>query len=47
MGNPEGKDQYEDVKDERIILKYVLERLDGVVSTKLIWLKIRTDGGLL
>jgi hypothetical protein len=31
----------------RIILRWILERLDGVVWTGLIWLRIGTSGGLL
>jgi hypothetical protein len=30
-----------------IILKWILERQNGVVWTGLIWLKIETSGGLL
>jgi hypothetical protein len=29
------------------VLKLILERWDGVVWTGLIWLKIRTGGGIL
>jgi hypothetical protein len=31
----------------RIILKWILERYDGMVWTALIWLRIRTSGELL
>jgi hypothetical protein len=31
----------------RIILKWILERLDGVVWTVLIWLRLETSGGHL
>jgi hypothetical protein len=30
-----------------IILKWILEREDGVVWTRLIWLRVGTSGGLL
>jgi len=33
--------------DERIILKWILKKWDGETWTGLIWLKIRTGGGLL
>jgi hypothetical protein len=33
--------------DERIILKWILERYDGVVWTGLIWLRIGTGGKFL
>jgi hypothetical protein len=31
----------------RIILKYILQKRDGVVWTGLIWMRMRTSGGLL
>jgi hypothetical protein len=31
----------------RIILKWILEKEDGIVWIELIWLRIRTNGGLL
>jgi hypothetical protein len=33
--------------DGRIILRWILERYDGMVWTGLIWLRIGTSGGLL
>ena len=33
--------------DERIILKCILGKGDGVARTRLIWLRIGTGGGLL
>jgi hypothetical protein len=30
----------------RIILKFILERQNGVVRTRLMWLRIGTNGGL-
>ena len=33
--------------DERIILKWILEKWDGRAWTGSIWLKTGTDGGLL
>jgi hypothetical protein len=48
VGNPEGRDHYEDEDvDGWIILKWILGRYDGVVSTGSIWLRIETTGGLL
>jgi hypothetical protein len=39
-------DSYQDVGGW-IILKWILERYDGVVWTGLIWFRIETSGGLL
>jgi hypothetical protein len=47
MGNPEGKRPLE--KPRRrwwIILKWVLDRQDGMVGIGSIWLRIGTSGGL-
>jgi hypothetical protein len=33
--------------DGRIILKWIVEGLDGGIQTGLIWLRIGTGGGLL
>jgi hypothetical protein len=42
------KIQKEDVDvDGRIILKWILEKYDGVLCTGLIWLRIGTSGELL
>jgi hypothetical protein len=42
------RDHYEDLDiSGSIILKWILERQDGVVWTGLIWLSIGTSGGLL
>jgi hypothetical protein len=30
-----------------IIFRWILERQDGVVYTKLVWLRIKSSGGLL
>jgi hypothetical protein len=41
-------DHYEDIDvGGRIILEWILERLDGVVWTGLVWLRIGTSGGPL
>jgi hypothetical protein len=45
--NQKERDHKEDLDvDERIIIKWILERQDGLVWTELIWLRIRTSGGL-
>jgi hypothetical protein len=45
---PGGKSYYEDLGlGVRIILKWMLERHDEVLWTRLIWLRIGTSGGLL
>jgi hypothetical protein len=42
------RDHYEDLGVRgRIILRWILERWDGVVWTGMIWLRIGTGGGLL
>jgi hypothetical protein len=47
-GNPREGDHLEDPGvDERIILKWIFERLNGGAYTGLIWLRIGTGGGLL
>jgi hypothetical protein len=43
----EGDHQEDPDVGERIILKWILERKDGEVSTGLVWLMIGTSGGLL
>jgi hypothetical protein len=48
VGKPEGRNHLEDPGvDGRIILKWILERLDGGAWTGSIWLRIGTCGGLL
>jgi hypothetical protein len=48
VGKPEGKRLLESSEvGGRIILKWILELQDRVVWTGLIWLRIRTSGGLL
>jgi hypothetical protein len=47
VGKPEEKRPLEDLDvGGRIILRWVLERQDGVVWTGLMWLRIGTNGGL-
>jgi hypothetical protein len=46
-GKPEGKRQLGRPRRGWVILKWILERLDGVVWTRMVWLKIGTDGRLL
>jgi hypothetical protein len=47
MGKPEGKRPFGGLKLRRnVILKWVLQKWDGP-WTKLIWLRVRTGGGLL
>jgi hypothetical protein len=44
----QNRDKYEDlVVGGRIILKWILEKYDGVVWIEFIWLMIGTSGGLL
>jgi hypothetical protein len=46
--NQKERDDLEDLDvGSRIILKWTLERQDGVVWTGLVWLRIGTSGGLL
>jgi hypothetical protein len=48
VGKPEGTRPLEDPRLRgRIILKWILERQDGVVWTGLIWFRIVTSGELL
>jgi hypothetical protein len=48
VGIPEGKRPLGRLRRRwRIILRWILEREDGVVWTGLIWLRIGTSGGLL
>jgi hypothetical protein len=48
VGKLERKSPQEDLDvGGRIILKWILERHDGVVWTGLIWFRIGTSGGLL
>jgi hypothetical protein len=48
VGKPEGRNHLEDPGvDGRIILKLIFERLGVGAQTGLIWLSIRTGGGLL
>jgi hypothetical protein len=42
------RDHWEDQDvDGWTILRWILERWDGMVGTGSIWLRIRTDGGLM
>jgi hypothetical protein len=49
MGKPEGeRDHKEDFHvGGRVILRWILEKYDGVVWAGLMWLSIGTSGGLL
>jgi hypothetical protein len=48
VGKPEGRRPLGSPGvDGRIILKWIFERLGGGAQTGLIWLRIRTCGGLL
>jgi hypothetical protein len=48
VGESEGRDHSEDQDvGGWIILKWILERQDGMVWTGLIWLRMGTCGGLL
>jgi hypothetical protein len=41
-------DQWEDLDvDGRIVLKWIMEKYDGVVWTRFIWLRIGVNGELL
>jgi hypothetical protein len=47
VGNPEGKNHWEDQDvDVWTILKWILERQDGMVGIGSIWLRIGTGEGL-
>jgi hypothetical protein len=47
VGKPEEREQLEDLSiDGRIILKWIFKKWEGT-WTGLIWLRIRTRGGLL
>jgi hypothetical protein len=47
VGKLEGKKPLDLDVDGRIILSWILEREDGVVLTKLIWLRTGSSGGPL
>ena len=48
VGKPEGKSHWGDQDvDGRIILRWIFRKLEGVVGTRWIWLRIGTGGGLL
>jgi hypothetical protein len=48
VGRPEGRNRLEDPGvDGSIILKWIFKKWDGRAWTGLIWLRIRTGGGLL
>jgi hypothetical protein len=48
VGKPEEKDHWREINvDGWIILKWILEKYDGVVWTRLAWLRIGTGGELL
>jgi hypothetical protein len=47
VGKPEGKRPLKRPRREGILLRWILERYDGVVWTGLIWLRIGTSGGPL
>jgi hypothetical protein len=48
MEKSEGKIRYEDLfVGGVIILEWILKRYNGVIWTRLIWLRIGTIGGLL
>jgi hypothetical protein len=47
VGMPEGKRSLGRPRRGRTILKWILERQDGMVWIGLIWLRIGTSGGLL
>jgi hypothetical protein len=47
VGKPEGKRPLGRPRCRWIILKWIIDRQDGVVWTGLIWLRIWTSGGLL
>ena len=47
-GKPDGNVNSEDlVLDGMILLKWIFNNLDGKESTRLIWLRIGTGGGLV
>jgi hypothetical protein len=46
--NPWGKYHLQDLRvDERIILKWIFRKWDGIARTGLTWSRIGTGGGLL
>ena len=48
MGNLRERDHWRDPDlDERIILRWIFKKLEGVVGTGWSWLRIRTCGGHL
>jgi hypothetical protein len=48
VGQPEGKNHLQELDiGGKTILKWILERQDGLVWIGLIWLRIGTSGGLL
>jgi hypothetical protein len=48
VGRPQGRNYLEDQGvDGRRLLKWIFKMWDGRAWTGMIWLRIRTDGGLL